>query len=150
MVGFSFLKREISKDCWLQLRSAWSLSSYSSVGICMHAWHCVCVCVCVCAASIVPRPIPRFSMLHVENQEGLVPHFLEFFPRVLLISGCANIRVQFEGQNKTRVGTINIATLPCLHAHCTSSGFCPKKHEICTWSWQIDLIQPHCTVDDRR
>ena len=40
--------------------------------------------------------------------------FLKFFLRLLdvLISECANMRVQFKGGNKIRVGTINIAALP--------------------------------------
>ena len=36
---------------------------------------------------------------------GIIPYFLEFFPQALLISGCANMWVQFEGGKKTRVGT---------------------------------------------
>ena len=45
--------------------------------------------------------------IHVYN----IPYFLEFFLWVLLISECANMRVQFEGRNNTRSGAINIATL---------------------------------------
>ena len=35
--------------------------------------------------------------------------------------------VQFEGGNKTRAGTINIATLPCSYAHCVPSRFSPNE-----------------------
>ena len=47
-----------------------------------------------------------------------VPYFLVFFLWVLLISECAGMRVQFEGGNKTRVGTINIAALPHSYMDC--------------------------------
>ena len=63
----------------------------------------------------------------------LLLYFLEFFPRVLLISSCASMRVQFKGENKTRAGTINIATLPHLYVHCAPSELSPNKYEICTW-----------------
>ena len=59
-----------------------------------------------------------------------IPYFLEFFPQVLLISECANMRVQFEGGNNTRVGTINIATLPCSYTHCASGRFSQNESEI--------------------
>ena len=36
----------------------------------------------------------------------IIPYFLEFFPKVRLTSECANMRVQFEGGNKTRAGKL--------------------------------------------
>ena len=41
-----------------------------------------------------------------------IPHFLEFFPWLLLISEWASMRGQFEGGNNSRASTINTATLP--------------------------------------
>ena len=48
-----------------------------------------------------------------------IPYFLDFFLRVLLISGPARMRVQFEGGNKTRAGSISLGSacsLECLRA----------------------------------
>ena len=39
-----------------------------------------------------------------------VSYFLDFFPLVLLISVPARTRVQFEGGNKTRVGSISLGS----------------------------------------
>ena len=39
-----------------------------------------------------------------------IPYFLNFFPRVLLISVPARMWVQFEGGNKTRVGSISLGS----------------------------------------
>ena len=55
--------------------------------------------------------------LYLDPQEENILYFLEFFPRVLLISGCANMQVQFKGGKETRAGTINIATLLCSYVH---------------------------------
>ena len=73
----------------------------------------------------VSRDIPYY--IHVYN----IPYFLEFFLRVLLISECANMWVQFEGRNNTRSGAINIATLPCSYVHCTSGRFSPRWFLVC-------------------
>ena len=62
---------------------------------------------------------------------GIIPYFLEFFPWViLLISECADMRVQFKGGNKARAGTVNITTLLRSYVHCVPSRFSPNKHEI--------------------
>ena len=37
------------------------------------------------------------------------PYFLDYFPRVLLISDLTYPRVQYEGGNKTRAGSINFS-----------------------------------------
>ena len=42
-----------------------------------------------------------------EQTKKYIPYFLDFFPRVLLISVPARMRVQFEGGNKTRAGSIS-------------------------------------------
>ena len=38
-----------------------------------------------------------------------IPYFLDFFPRVLLISVAARMRVQFEGRSKMRAGSISLS-----------------------------------------
>ena len=55
------------------------------------------------------------------------------FPWVLLLSLCASMQVQFMDGNKTRAGTINIATLPRSFAHCTPSSFSLKEQD--SWSY---------------
>ena len=40
------------------------------------------------------------------------------------------MRVQFEGGDNTRVGAINIITLPLSYVHCAPSRFSPNEHEI--------------------
>ena len=42
-----------------------------------------------------------------DHEYKQVLYFLEFFPWVLLILECANMRIQFVGGNKTRVGAIS-------------------------------------------
>ena len=60
-----------------------------------------------------------------------VPYFLEFFPRLILISECASMQVQYEGGNNTRAGIIIITTFLRWYAHCAPSRFSPNKREIC-------------------
>ena len=70
--------------------------------------------------------------VHMYKPDHTNAYFLKFFPRVLLISRCANMRVQFKGGDTTRAGTINIAILPHSYAHCPPSRFSPNECE--TWT----------------
>ena len=46
-----------------------------------------------------------------------LPYFLEYFPQVLLISVLIRMLILIEGGNKTRVGSINVTTLPRFYVH---------------------------------
>ena len=51
-----------------------------------------------------------------------LPYFLEFFPRVQLISECANMQVQFKGRNQGRSqdffeGSADMCAQKIGHAH---------------------------------
>ena len=76
-----------------------------------------------------------------------VAYFLKFSVGTVNFRAYAYLWEQFEGGNKTRAGTINITTLPHLYVHCIPSRFSPYKSEICTWSWQVDLIQLYSGAD---
>ena len=58
-----------------------------------------------------------------------IPYFLEYLPQVLLISMYPRMWVQFEGGNKARVGSINIATLLHSYTHGASNSFSTNKWE---------------------
>ena len=89
-----------------------------------------------------------FSLFTLRTKEcRIIPTYIfSMYPTVLICGHNSRAETK-QGGNKTRAGTINIATLPRSYAHCTSSRFSPNESEICTWSWQIDQIQLHCTVE---
>ena len=69
---------------------------------------------------------------------GLTPpyisYFLDYFPRVLLISDHTCHRVQYEGGNKMRVGLINLSLVRCvLQSHTRHR----SAHDWCLCTAQI-------------
>ena len=57
--------------------------------------------------------------------ETRLAYFLDFFPQVLLISVHARMRVQFEGGNNTRAGSILLGSACSLECYNTRSSLLP-------------------------